>query len=144
MRYYELQIGDYVLVNGVPRQVEAVTKKKIGYHVNKQTDGCLQYARLKDVEPIPLTEGFLRANGFVKNLCYWEYLIDTQTWIEFYRHENRLSRYWRGKDEWENHSIQRETTFQCRGIHYVHQLQHALKLCYWEGKDWKINDADGE
>lgn len=137
IKYSELQIGDWVSVDGVPRKVEMITKKKIGYHVNKQTDGCLQYARLKDVEQIPLTEGFFRVNGFVKNLCYWEYWIDNQSWLEFYKHENRLSRYWRGVDEWQNHSIQRETTFKCHGIHYVHQLQHALRLCYWEGKDWK-------
>lgn len=121
-----------------------ITKKKIGYHVNKQTDGCLQYARLKDVEGIPLTEGFFRVNGFVKNLCYWEYWIDNQSWLEFYKHENRLARYWRGVDEWQNHSIQRETSFQCLGIHYVHQIQHALRLCYYSDKEWKINIADGE
>ena len=137
MKYSELQIGDWVFVNGVPRKVEMITKKKIGYHVTKQTDGCLQYAGLKDIEQIPLTEGFFRVNGFIKNLCYWEYRIDNQNWLEFYKHENRLARYWRGVDEWQNHSIQRETTFKCHGIHYVHQLQHALKLCYLECKDWK-------
>ncbi len=137
IKYSELQIGDWVSVDGVPRKVEMITKKKIGYYVNKQTDGCLQYARLKDIEQIPLTEGFFRVNGFVKNLCYWKYRIDNQNWLEFYKHENRLARYWRGVDEWQNHSIQRETIFKCHGIHYVHQLQHALKLCYSKGKDWK-------
>lgn len=27
-------IGDWVLVDGTPRKVEAITKKKIGYHLD--------------------------------------------------------------------------------------------------------------
>ena len=52
----ELMIGDYVLVDGKPRRVESITKKKIGYHINPQTDKRLHYARLHDIEPIPLKE----------------------------------------------------------------------------------------
>lgn len=51
----ELQIGDYVLVSGTPRRVESITKKNIGYHINPQTDKRLYYARLRDVEPIKVT-----------------------------------------------------------------------------------------
>lgn len=51
----ELQIGDYVLVSGTPRRVESITKKKIGYHINPQTDKRLYYARLHDVEPVEVT-----------------------------------------------------------------------------------------
>lgn len=51
----ELQIGDYVLVSSTPRRVESITKKKIGYHINPQTDKRLYYARLRDVEPIKVT-----------------------------------------------------------------------------------------
>ena len=143
IRYSELQIGDFVLVNGKPRKVASVTRRKIGYSVGEAGKG-LCYVRLQDVEPIPITDAFFKQNGFVKNLCYWEYRIDNQTWLEFYKHENRLSRYWRGIDEWDNHSHVRETVFMCRGIHYVHELQHALKLCYCEQKEWKFNHADGE
>lgn len=52
----ELMIGDYVLVDGKPRRVESITKKKIGYHINPQTDKRLHYARVHDIEPIPLKE----------------------------------------------------------------------------------------
>lgn len=52
----ELMIGDYILVDGKPRRVESITKKKIGYHINPQTDKRLHYARLHDIEPIPLKE----------------------------------------------------------------------------------------
>ena len=60
----ELMIGDWVLVSGTPRRVESITKKKIGFHFNPQTDNRLHYARLHDVEPIEITESFLRGNGF--------------------------------------------------------------------------------
>lgn len=52
IRYDEIMIGDYVLVKGTPRKVEAITKKKIGYHVNPQTDNRMYYARLHEIEPI--------------------------------------------------------------------------------------------
>lgn len=52
----ELQIGDYVLIDGKPRRVESITKKKVGYHINPQTDKRLYYARLYDVEPLPFDE----------------------------------------------------------------------------------------
>lgn len=48
----ELMIGDYVLVSGTPRRVESITKNKISYHINPQTDKRLYYARLRDIEPI--------------------------------------------------------------------------------------------
>ena len=56
----ELMIGDYVLVDGKPRRVESITKKKIGYHINPQTDKRLYYARLHDVEPIVITNLLLQ------------------------------------------------------------------------------------
>ena len=55
----ELQIGDFVLLSGTPRRVESITKKKIGYHINPQTDKRLYYARLHDVEPIKVTNALL-------------------------------------------------------------------------------------
>lgn len=54
----ELMIGDWVLVSGTPRKVEAITKKKIGYHINPQTDNRLYYARLHDVEAIEINSVF--------------------------------------------------------------------------------------
>ena len=61
----ELQIGDYVLVSGTPRRVESITKKKIGYHINPQTDNRLHYARLHDVEPIEINSVVDRSWGMV-------------------------------------------------------------------------------
>lgn len=59
----ELQIGDFVLIDGTPRKVEAITKKKIGYH-RKENEPRLYYARIRDVEPIEITEEVLVKSGF--------------------------------------------------------------------------------
>ena len=54
IRYEELTIGDFVLVNGKIRRVEAITKRKIGYHITP-TDS-LHYARLCEVFPLEIRE----------------------------------------------------------------------------------------
>ena len=58
-------IGDWILVDGTPRKVEAITKKKIGYH-RKENEPRIYYERLRDVEPIELTEDLLCKIGFWK------------------------------------------------------------------------------
>ena len=65
IRARELMIGDFVLVEGTPRKVEAITKKKIGYH-RKENEQGLNYARLHDIEPIPLDEELVLKLGFTK------------------------------------------------------------------------------
>ena len=69
---HELMIGDFVLIDGTPRKVEAITKKKIGYH-RKENEPRLYYARLRDVEPIEITEEIITKMGFdiEKNLNGW-------------------------------------------------------------------------
>lgn len=54
IRYQDLQILDYVLINGKIRRVEAITKRKVGYHIHP-TDQ-LHYARLQDVFPVKIKE----------------------------------------------------------------------------------------
>lgn len=63
VRYSDLMLGDYVLVNGIPRRVEAITKKKIGYHIEPQRDKRLYYARFREVKPIEVTRELLGRLG---------------------------------------------------------------------------------
>ena len=60
MKAEELMIGFKVLVNGVPRVVQAVTKKKIGYHI-EPNQSRMYYARLREVQPIPLNRDIASA-----------------------------------------------------------------------------------
>lgn len=85
------------------------------------------WANLKDIEPIPLTPEILEKNGFVGE-GYQILTLDDGHWLEYYHHEHRLTRYWEGIDEWQDHSKVRDVVFRCH-CYYVHELQHALKLC---------------
>ena len=136
IKYSELQIGDYVLVGGKPRQVQAVTKKKIGFHIDKQNDKRLYYARLKELEPIAITKELLAANNFVENLCYWDYHIDEHLTFQYYFHEHRVEKYWYGRDEWQNNKWFREVSFMAQ-CWYLHELQHACKMS-GVNIDWKV------
>jgi len=53
MQAEELIIGCQVLIDGVPRVVQAITKKKVGYHIG-QNESRMHYERLRDIKPIPL------------------------------------------------------------------------------------------
>lgn len=63
IRYDEIMIGDYVLVNGTPRKVEAITKEKIGYHTSALKIG-LSYSQLCECEHVKITPQWLLSNGF--------------------------------------------------------------------------------
>lgn len=80
-----------------------------------------------EFEGITLTYSILYRNGF-KIDGYAVLEIDTNTRLEYYLPEHRLRKVWRGIDEWDNHAEKTEITFQCHCF-YVHELQHALKMC---------------
>ena len=70
----ELTIGNSVLVDGVPRIVSAITRKKVGYHKNPR-EGKLWYVRLSEVKARPLDEKIVSTfnrlserNAFI----YWD------------------------------------------------------------------------
>jgi len=127
----ELMIGDWVNVlnyhwDGSPYtgQVKGITKKHGTYYL--QFSSALS-AEIDRCEPIPITKEILEKNGFSGEM-YAIFKIDEHVWLEYYYHEHRLSRWWRGIDEWNNHAEVSEVSFKCH-CHYVHELQNALKLC---------------
>ena len=131
MKPEELSIGDWVNVlnyhwDGRPYtgQVNGITKKHGTYYLQF---GSGLYAEIGRCEPIPITKEILEKNGFSGEM-YAIFKIDEHIWLEYYYHEHRLSRWWRGIDEWNNHAEVSEVSFECR-CYYVHELQHALRLC---------------
>jgi hypothetical protein len=58
MKPQELSIGNLVCYNGKVVKVEQITKRKIGYHT-KPNETRMNYARLCEIEPIPITEELL-------------------------------------------------------------------------------------
>lgn len=59
---------------------------------------------------------------------YLNYKIDEFSTLTYYFYEHRLSCTWKGPDEWENNAIVADKTLIIRGLKYVHELQHALRL----------------
>lgn len=131
MKVCELSIGDWVKVlnyhwNGRPYigQVDGIMKKhgtyylQFGYALSAEIDVC---------EPIPLTPEILEKNGF-------GYKEEDSYYIHFYQGErcyiansdlhivtNKKGVFWLN---YYNNSI--------HWLRYVHELQHAFRLCHVE------------
>lgn len=141
----ELMIGDYVLVSGTPRRVESITKKKIGYHINPQTDKRLYYARLHDVESIEITEEMLEKNGFDKKGMRTIYFLEGELPDDFIWKITLDLRYgvvdailWKRiqpRDSTYDDLVTQRTVF-VKSL-YFHQLQQACRMCGIK-IDWKL------
>lgn len=122
-------IGDFVLVDGTPRKVEAITKKKIGYH-RKENEPRLYYARLRDVEPIDITEEILVKIGFdvEKNLngCYQARMKTNGFRVYFCV---TIPNDWDLEKTLEISSIPLHEPYLRKNIVYLHELQHCFRLC---------------
>lgn len=140
MEAKELMIGDWVLVNSLPAQVF-----EIAYNRNEgeMTVGILDpqgeiyscFEGYDHVEPIPLTEEILEKNEFENCVVYSN--------IHFYKsNDNRIEVV--SDDEELLNSLNKwyiRITKKYHGnvmmfceITYVHELQHALRLCGIEKK----------
>ena len=65
MNKQHLQIGNLVSYHGQPVQVRTVTRHKVGVLTSKEHTQ-LSYARLCEIESIPITKEFLYKNGFIR------------------------------------------------------------------------------
>jgi hypothetical protein len=124
MKANELMVGDLVLHDGKVIRVDAVHKRKIGYHKTKDK---LTWLFDGQFQPIPLTHEILGKNGFVKGDTMD--LGDEIYCVELFNihYDNEERRFWvcnffeSEYGTWEIMDIFR--------IDYVHELQHALRLC---------------
>ena len=129
----QLMIGDWVLVDGTPRKVEAITKKKIGYH-RKEKEPRLYYARLRDVEPIPLDENLVLKLGFTKRDAsdlMDDYSIHAMYDIRISEEPFFNNEY--GLTEFEEGGYFTFAANNCywttMPIIYLHTIQHCFRLC---------------
>ena len=144
IRADQLQIGDYVLVSGTPRRVESITKKKIGYHINPQTDKRLYFAWLRDVEPIEITGEMLEKNAFGTKGMTTIYFLKGEFPDDFIWNITLDLRYrvvdailWKRiqpKDLTYDDLVTQRNVF-VKSL-YIHQLQQACRMCgikiYWK------------
>ena len=114
MKANELMIGDWVLYNETPQQILEISG--IDDEVYLETDELVHQS---EIQPIPLTPEILEKNGFVewRDKCYrWEYADGVYINADFTEEE-----------PWAHISNRcYSATPVCR---YVHEFQHALRLC---------------
>lgn len=80
--------------------------------------------KIDDIEPVLITSEILEQNGW-ENIqgMYLRLAIGGSQYVEWYSFMGRVGRYYKYKDGHE------DIIFCVDGIYYIHQLQHALRLC---------------
>lgn len=115
MNANELMIGDWVKhINGTPYQVTCI---KDG-HFACSIPHLWEYNN--KFEPIPLTAEILEKNGFVEQEYGWRKL-NAANWCIYINIFN-------GKERYALSVLGINTQVTLHG-YYVHELQHALRLC---------------
>ena len=116
MKASDLMIGDYVTVtpSGMLIQVAAAHKRKVAYHAC--TDK-LSWVREGLLRPIPLTREILEKNGMKFRTNVGWFAEDEEYFLEISTKGENV--YWTIND-WE---------YSILKLNYVHELQHALRLC---------------
>ena len=124
MKISELQIGDWLYYkrqyNAFPFKVEQITKKKVGYHA-EPNENRMYYLHPSEVFPIPLTREILERNGFrlynKEDKAYrWDFKEGVFINADFKSEEPFVA-------------INNTCYYAVPYCMYVHQLQHALKMC---------------
>ena len=124
MKPNEVTVGDLVnIMNPITKEIHAgkITYEDLYY---MQSEVNQQY-----YTPIELTDEIWDANGFTTVYESYKILqLDNNKFFQYYKYDGSLRLYWKGKDEWENHSEVIDLLFKCN-VTYVHELQHAFTMC---------------
>ena len=130
----ELRIGNLVMYNGEVVKVEQITKKKIGYHT-KPNETRMNYARLCEVEPVPITEELLTKIGFILPEHKEFYVMRR---INGKDNGIRLTRYFSlwNAEIFASHPEVVMLEHTIKGLRFVHELQNAY--CLVTGKELEI------
>ena len=130
MKAEELMIGDWLFYKGqvaaFPFKVEQITKKKVGYHA-EPCENRIHYLILSECDPIPLTPEILEKNGFKMVLDINK--LPTYR-IKWTRNPNLYFTIFTGVDGyWNPVGFGVTIGGVNEEVDYVHQLQHALRIC---------------
>lgn len=79
-----------------------------------------------DIDSLPLTDDIMRRNGFIGE-GYLRFWVDDKKYIEYYPYEHRLTEYFEGVDEWDNHREIKDLLFRCT-CRTVGDLRKAFDL----------------
>ena len=124
MKAKELMVGDWVKINDHYDQVREIRFNGVYCEF---TDGLVNFC---DVNPIPVTEDILRANGFgddgkmfVNLVRFFEEEKVCVTTSDDARFSESDSSWW---VDFDNESF---VSTACFEVTYVLQFQHAMRLC---------------
>lgn len=115
MKAQDFMIGDIVAVNNTPLRIAALGTAKAGFIDAK---GEMFYCYYDNIEPVPLDSEIMKNFGFV---CSYD---DYHQWYIEINHNNL----WLEQSRIEPHTYFMRL-FNGLKVRYVHELQHALKLC---------------
>ena len=132
----DLMVGDWVIPHIYDAALEP--SKIVGIHYNsyKGKDyvdwvdcDVWDELSLNDIKPIPLTPEILEKNGFVENrgITSWKFETDREDLIDIYG----VKDYHLSINIEDTHGSGKGYRWMLNNltIFYVHQLQHALRLC---------------
>ena len=120
MKANELMVGDYLMHNGFPYrviQIDGIVRD--GWMIENGEEDC--------GEPIPLTPEILEKNGFkwlLRDSKYITYCIKEST---IHVTKYKVTGEWLICAGASGSATKRFVEVSC--VNYVHELQHALKLC---------------
>ena len=132
MKANELEINDWVLIDDKPARVIAIPQNGVTFNDGK-ADGV---ATIEHVSPVYLTSEILKKNGFICDDRFIDLKRETTCIIDNIRtvQFGLLSAHagwkmaWREQD-CETHIYKVDGGEYYGRICFVHQLQHALRLC---------------
>ena len=123
MRANELRIGNWVQYDGIPYQIESLTKVDAVVHSIDIFD--FRNRSLENAQPIELTEEVLLKIGFVKkNDCY----ILTNECILFVYYKDSFKQELLASVKREGKCYYNKNELKNYDIKYLHQLQNAYYL----------------
>ena len=131
MRANEIMISDYLSYKGQVIKVASITKKKVGYHI-KDNEYRMHYARLCECKSVFITSEILEKNFESESNIFG---LQTYKLNENFNLENRGDRFCLVRKCRYYYS----STFWICDLVYLHQIQHALRLCGIE-KEIKLKD----
>ena len=128
MKVTELMIGNFVMLGNKIIRVDAIHKRKIGYHIRFDK---MNFVFEDRINPIPLTPEILEKNGIVYDYdeteCVADYKYVNIKGYKFYDENNNvLIDYCNGHIKFINDITNIVVNMD---INYVHELQNAMTLC---------------
>ena len=124
MKAEELMIGDLLLYQDGERLIlVSVGKFDLDAVRVKRKDGHVFNVGIELLQPVPVIPMFLEKIGFKKKSDAWIFELEYQDYILVQFDVDNIT------VQQIEISVVDEAYFRAKNIKYIHQLQHALRLC---------------